>query len=176
MSLRGALPTALVLVLTGCGGAAATAPTTPDTREDPCVALGQRRDAADEALAACRADVPAWRHQAVFDEATRSVQAVAVAAGRGPVPPEDAQHAADAVWELLDAVSPELTNHLSLDRAENAAEALLRDRQGDAARAAITEASAALEEIRATLVPAEDPCASQESSAADANAAAADCH
>lgn len=93
------------------------------------------------------------------------------------MPPADAQRAADAVWELLDAVSPELTNHVALDRAENAAEALLRDREGDPARAAVTEAASAITDLRAILAPApaEDPCATEATRAEETTAAASGC-
>lgn len=179
--LRPALPTsaaivALVVLASGCGGAAATSDTQTTPADDPCRATIRARDEATAALTACRAAVPAWRHEGPYTQAITQVRALAAISG--PVPPVDAQRAADAVWELLDVVSPELTNHVALDRAENAAEALLRDREGDAARAAVTEAETSLTELRAVLdpQPATDPCAAEQTRADSATSSAGSCN
>jgi hypothetical protein len=163
-----------LLAASGCGGAAQGDTRTTPT-DDPCVERVRARDEASAALSRCREAVPAWRHEAAYGTALGAVQSLA--AIRGPVSPADAQRAADAVWELLDAVSPELTNHVALDRAENAAEALLRDREGDAARAAVTEAESSLTELRAVLAPepAEDPCAAEQARVEETTAAASSC-
>jgi hypothetical protein len=164
----------LAVLSAGCGGAAqGDTRTTPV--DDPCVAQVRARDEASAALATCREGVPAWRHEAPYTTALEAVRSLATI--RGPVPPADAQRAADAVWELLDAVSPEMTSHVALDRAENAAESLLRDREGDAARAAVTEADAALTDLRAILAPEPtvDPCADEAARAEETAAAASTC-
>lgn len=163
----------LLALLVGCGGAttAARTETTPPT--DPCQGLVHERDEASAALTRCREASPAWPHAAVYDTALAEVRAIAAAPR--PVPPADAQRAADAVWALLDAVSPELTNHVALDRAENAAEAILRDREGDPSRAAASEAEAVLLEIHALLAPPPDPCSSEATRHEDAVRDAARC-
>ncbi|MBN8616460.1 MAG: hypothetical protein J0L92_38100 [Deltaproteobacteria bacterium] len=174
MSLRRIGLVSALLVASGCGGA-----TQGDTRttpaDDPCVEHVRARDEASAALGRCRETVPAWRHEAVYGTARDAVRSLAAISG--PVPPADAQRAADAVWELLDAVSPEMTSHVALDRAENAAEALLRDREGDAARAAVTEAELSLTELRAILAPepADDPCAADAARVEETTAAASSC-
>ncbi len=171
---RYALVLASLLAASGCGGATRGDTQTTPT-DDPCVEPLRAQSEASAALASCREGVPAWPHEAVYTSALGSVRNLAAISG--PVPPADAQRAADAVWELLDAVSPELTNHVALDRAENAAEALLRDREGDAARAAVTEAESALTDLRAILAPAPavDPCASEAARVDETTATASSC-
>lgn len=165
-------PALLTLVL-GCGGATTSTDRQTTPPADPCPGLVHDRDEASAALTRCREATPAWPHAALYDAALAEVRAIAAAPR--PVPAADAQRAADAVWALLDAVSPELTNHVALDRAENAAEAVLRDREGDPSRAAATEAEAVLLEIHGLLAPATDPCASEATRHEDAVAAAAQC-
>ncbi len=162
----------------GCGASArAGGDTTAHAAADPCPRLRGERDDAVAALTRCREATPGWAHQALYDRALGEVQNVDTLGAAGPVPPADAQRAADAIWELLDVVSPELTNHLALDRAENAAESILRDREGDAARAARIEARGALEEIHGVLAPApaEDPCAAEDAHARESADAVAAC-
>jgi len=162
-----------------CGGASPEGSTTP-VAEDPCAGRRGEASEAQSALDACRrdaADAPAWTHQVPYHRAVAEIRALAVLAARGRVEPAQAQVAADAYWALLDVVSPELTNHASLDRAENAAEGILRDREGDPAVAAAAEAEQALVALRDALLPdaPPDPCADAQSTADRASAAAADC-
>ncbi|MBX7190804.1 MAG: hypothetical protein K1X94_02035 [Sandaracinaceae bacterium] len=178
--MRRVLCSAVVLVgswIAGCGAGAASSRETTPVATDPCPRLRSERDDAVTALTRCREASTVWAHQAVFDRALAEVRHVGELGAQGAVPPSDAQRAADAMWELLDAVSPELTNHLALDRAENAAEAILRDREGDPARAARLEAEGALEEIHQVLAPApaEDPCAGERDRARETADAAAQC-
>jgi hypothetical protein len=164
---------ALLVLVLGCGGATTTTSRDTTPLADPCPGLGNDRDEASAALTQCRERSAAWAHAALFDTALAEVRALAAAPR--PLPPADAQRAADAVWALLDAVSPELTNHVALDRAENAAEAVLRDREGDPSRAAATEAEAVLLEIHGLLAPPADPCASEVTRHDEAVRAAARC-
>jgi len=166
--------------LAACGGASTEGSTTP-VAEDSCA--GPRAEAAEaqSALDACRREAsggPAWAHQVPYDRALAEVRALAVLAARGRVEPAQAQVAADAYWALLDVVSPELTNHASLDRAENAAEGILRDREGDPAVAAAAEAEQALGALRDALLPdaPPDPCAGPQAEADRTAAIASDCH
>lgn len=168
-----------LLLLPACGGAAASGGTSP--ADGRCAALRADADRAVEELEACRRDAPAvapWPHRERYDRALAEVRALQVLAPQRAIEPTEAQVAADAYWELLDAVSPELTNHGSLDRAENAAEGILRDRQGDAAVAATREAELALEEIQRALLPdaPPDPCTERQATADRTVAAANDCH
>jgi hypothetical protein len=163
---------ALALVLaSGCGGAGVSRQTTPEA--DPCADLVRARDEARDALARCEGAVPAWRHGALYDAAL--LELGSIGASPRPVPPAAAQRAADALWALLDAVSPELTDHVALDRAENAAESILRDREGDPSRAAATEAEAALREIQRQLAPAAAPCTDEANQRQNAERSAASC-
>ena len=146
-------------VAVGCGGATRTTARETTPPPDPCPALVATRDDAIAALTRCREAAPMWAHAALYDTALAEVRALAAAPR--PVPAADAQRAADALWSLLDAVSPELTNHVDLDRAENAAEAVLRDREADPSRAAAAEAEAVLLEIHGLLAPPTDPCAAE---------------
>lgn len=176
----GLLALLLASTLGGCGGAVGTAEPRSAADEDPCPRLRAEASEAAQALAACRETSPAWAHQASFDRALAGVRSLAPhtqAPRTGPVPTEEAQRAADGVWELLDEVSPEMTRHAALDRAENAAEALLRDRNGDVARAAVIEAEAALAEVRAVLVPEPTPdaCDGETRAAREAAEASARC-
>jgi hypothetical protein len=165
----------LLALLAACGGAPSSA-TTPGRT---CGVERAEADRAQSALERCRADaaIPSWTHQAHYDRALSEVRALAVIAPQRAITAAEAQAAADAYWELLDVVSPELTHHASLDRAENAAEGLLRDRAGDAAVRAGQEAEAALGALRSALLPdaPPDPCAEAQARADAAAAAASAC-
>lgn len=179
MRLLRALATSLAIAgLSACGAASSGDRTTPPP-DDPCARLRSEASEASTALEACRREaiVPAWTHQAHYDRALAEVRALALLAARGQVEAPQAQAAADAYWALLDAVSPELTNHASLDRAENAAEGILRDREGDPAVAAAAEAEQALAALREALLPdaPPDPCADPQAEADRTAAAASDC-
>jgi hypothetical protein len=167
-----------LLLLPACGGAAAEGGTTP--ADERCAPVRAEADRAVAALEACRRDAPTvapWAHRERYDHALAEVRALQALAPQRVIEPAEAQAAADAYWELLDAVSPELTNHVSLDRAENAAEGILRERQGDPAVAATREAELALEDIQRALLPdaPPDPCAEPQAAADRAVASASDC-
>ena len=168
----------LSILLTACGASSEGTPTTMATRD--CPRLRSTAMQADRALSACRRELgglPAWPHTTAYDRALAEVRALSSIAARGRVEPAQAQTAADEYWRFLDEVSPELTNHASLDRAETAAEGILRAREGDPARAASTEAEEALLGVRRALLPEEpaDPCAEAQSAADRAVGAASDC-
>ena len=159
-------------------GASAPSGSTLATRD--CPRLRSTATQAERVLASCRRELgglPAWPHEAAYSRALAEVRALSAIAARGSVEPAQAQTAADEYWRFLDEVSPELTNHTSLDRAETAAEGLLRAREGDPARAASTEAEEALIGVRRALLPEEptDPCTEAQSAADHAVGAASDC-
>ncbi|GAB4203038.1 MAG: hypothetical protein OHK0013_16860 [Sandaracinaceae bacterium] len=171
---------ALVLVLSSglaaCGGAGASGGT---TLASACAAERTEAERMEAELQRCRASnaLAPWVHQERYDHALFEVRALQVLAPQRAISAAEAQDAADAYWELLDAVSPELTAHAPLDRAENAAEAMLRDRTGDAAVQAAQEAEAALAALRSALLPEAppDPCAEAQTRADVAAAAASAC-
>jgi hypothetical protein len=162
--------------LVACGGGASAGGTTP---AQACAAERADAERAQAELDRCRASATQtpWAHQERYDRALSEVRALQVLAPQRAITPLEAQTAADAYWELLDAVSPELTAHASLDRAENAAEGLLRERTGDAAVRAAQEAEEALAALRSALLPEAppDPCAEPQSRADVAAAAASAC-
>lgn len=164
--------------LSGCGGGGAQRDTTPASRD--CPRLRSEATAAVAAHDACRqsgAGAPVWAHRERYDRALAEVHALQLLASQARVGTTEAQTAADAYWQFLDAVSPELTNHSALDRAEDAAEGILRDREGDPAIAAARTAEEALVEVRRAVLPDEpaDPCIDTQASADRAVAAASDC-
>ena len=167
----------LSILLTACGSAS-SAGTTVTARD--CPRLRSTAAQAERQLASCRRELgqlPSWAHTASYERALSEVRALAALAARGAVESAQAQTAADEYWRFLDEVSPELTNHASLDRAETAAEGLLRSREGDGARAAAEEAEQALVTVRRTLLPEEpaDPCTEAQAAADHAVGDASDC-
>jgi hypothetical protein len=166
--------------LVACGGSSSgpATSTTPAARD--CGRLRSTATQAERVLDACRRELgtlPSWSHTATYDRAISEVRALGALAERGAVEASHAQTAADEYWRFLDEVSPELTNHASLDRAETAAEGILRSREGDGARAAATEAEEALIGVRRALLPEEpvDPCAEAQVAADRALGDASDC-
>lgn len=178
MNRRALVMVILSMLQAACGANSEGSSTTLATRD--CPRLRSTATQAERVLSSCRRELgnlPAWPHTAAYDRALAEVRALSALAGRGNVEPAQAQTAADEYWRFLDEVSPELTNHTSLDRAETAAEGILRARQGDPARAAATEAEEALIGVRRALLPEEpaDPCAEAQAAADRAVAAASDC-
>lgn len=178
MNRRAQIVLVLSLLHVACGSSAPSASTTVAARD--CPRLRSTATQTERVLASCRRELgglPAWPHEAAYSRALAEVRALSAIAARGNVEPAQAQTAADEYWRFLDEVSPELTNHTSLDRAETAAEGLLRAREGDPARAASTEAEQALVDVRRALLPEEptDPCSEAQSAADHAVGAASDC-
>lgn len=101
-----------------------------------------------------------------------------LAASESPsVSDEDAMAVADGYWAYLDRVASQFTDHAPLDRAEDAVEALMRDRTGDEALEAVSGAREALAALHAQLVGEDPPvrCAEEAEIAEEAALALAQC-
>ena len=159
---------AIVVFVGACGGAApAPAPARCATEEleaaeaqgvhDRCAIEGG--EASDDEVA-----YQALREQLLAHQAS-------LGAGEIAVSDADAMAVADGMWAYLDRVASQFTDHGPLDRAEDGAEALMRDRTGDGARTAVQVALAALEAVHEQLASAEPPdrCAEEADIVREAN-------
>jgi hypothetical protein len=170
----------LGVLLVGCGGPAhrgaeepgpAAAPTPPD-----CAALRAETLAARQLLEACRSASPAaeWAHREHFEWLEQQVGSRLMAIRQGEevaITQLEAQEVAEHVWTLLDAVAEECGDRALLDRAETAAEALLREQAPDARLRVLASLAGALGAIRAALESARAEgrgCEREERAAAEA--------
>lgn len=150
----------LLILVTACGGPAAHTEPTPscdgeradllaatETR-DGCLSTGSEVDDDERAYLVVR--------QAL------DVHSASLAAG-GEATEEGVMALADGFWAYLDQVASHFTDHAPLDRAEDAAEALVRDRTGDGARTAAARAIEALDAIFGLVSGGEasEPCAEE---------------
>ncbi len=161
-----------VVLCFGCG-ASAESPSGDDTSGGE--ACRSRTDADELAaeLATCREGVlaePDWPAQAAYDTAFELVRAhLQDVSPPREVTSEEVQPIADAIWALLDAVTFPPQPDTLRTRAEDATEALLRDRGREPSATAAQAAFEAVTAIRATLhPPVADPCAELETRAQDA--------
>lgn len=172
-----ALPFAVVLLSLGCQPVAATPATDETSGDETCPA---RADAnrLTERLETCRAEQasqPTWPGQESFEALLEQlrVHLGSVSDGR-EVTSAEAQPIADAMWAFLDQLTFTAETEPLRTRAEEAAEALIRDRGRDQSAGAAQAAFEAITSVRATLhPPGIDPCAELEASAADAREHAA---
>lgn len=136
---------ALTVASVGCGGASTGARSTTPGGE-PCAAEIEAAQGAADALAACRAAPPAaWSHGATYDELVARLDAYERSLVLGDDGAEAAaQEIAGACWTFFDELAAEVVDHAPLDAAEDAAEALLRDRAHDRAVEAVAAARSAL--------------------------------
>ena len=171
--LRSAL--AFFVVLSACGGAGSSGSTTPE----PCADEDAALTAASEALATCRATPPEpWRHEegyahlvAALDHYSARVEL------EGDGDEVEAQALAAEAWSFLDELASDVVDHGPLDAAEDATEALLRDREHDDAVEAIAAARRALAALHDRLAaPSEPDCTAQVDDETDARDAADRCH
>lgn len=151
----------------GCGGAAAaTAPAPSCAREEAAVADARA------ALEGCRGeggdvseDEVAYTELAARLEAHEASLGTTVTATEPVVSDEAAMAVADQFWSYLDRVASRFTDHGPIDRAEDAAEALMRDRSGEGAIQAAHGAREALDALHALVAPdaaaAPEPCAEE---------------
>ncbi|MDW8246299.1 MAG: hypothetical protein RMJ84_06960 [Sandaracinaceae bacterium] len=135
------------------------------------VRLMEQEEAATH-LAHCMARRVPWAHEELHDEAMRRVRRLQELAL--PIPIEEAQRASAALMDLIDALTEEVRWHPLYERAEIAAEALLRERAGERARNASIEAERTLEEIRSAFAPP-NPCEEAERALEKARRAAKTC-
>lgn len=164
------------MALTACAGSASTV-----APEDDCSDEAER--AADtqgiqERCAAEGGDVS--EDEAVYQALMERLQTHQreLAATESPtVSDEEAMAVADGYWAYLDRVASQFTDHAPLDQAEDAAEALMRDRTGDEAIEAVAGARTALETLHAQLMGDDPPvrCAEEAEIAAEAAQALAAC-
>lgn len=135
--------------VSACGGASVRTETAPR-----CEAEARSASDAREAAEACASavDTPVFPHEDAYRAATTAIDAYEAALSEATV-----QAAAESLYLLLDRVSPELTDHTTLDRAENATERFLRERGDRVRAAAITEVRASIDAIRLERTPPPTP-------------------
>lgn len=176
MQLRRSVPSLVALALAACAGSSsAVAP------EDDCAAEAERAVDAQgihERCAAEGGDVS--EDEAAYlalRERLETHQRTLAASESPTVSDEDAMAVADAYWAYLDRVASHFTDHGPLDHAEDAAEALMRDRSGDESIEAVSAAREALDGLHAQLVGDDAPvrCAEEAEIAAEAAAALERC-
>lgn len=174
--LRSTTSLVFSIALTACAGSSsAVAP------EDDCAAEAERATQTQgihERCAAEGGDVSEDEvvYQALMDR-LQAHQRTLAASESPSVSDEDAMAVADGYWAYLDRVASQFTDHAPLDRAEDAAEALMRDRTGDEAIEAVSGAREALEALHAQLVGEDPPvrCAEEAEIADEAAQALAQC-
>ncbi len=176
VQLRQSVPSLVALALAACAGSSSVV-----APEDHCSAEAERAEGTQgihERCAAEGGDVS--EDEAAYLALSERLQAHqrALAASESPtVSDEDAMAVADGYWAYLDRVASHFTDHAPLDHAEDAAEALMRDRTGDEAIEAVSAAREALDALHAQLVGDDAPvrCAEEAEIAAEAEQALAAC-
>lgn len=164
-----------VLLVSACGGAA--------PRPEPTGACDAEREEAASAVEArdgCRStgsEVDDDERAYLVVQRALETHAASLDAG-GEATEESVMALADGFWAYLDQVASHFTDHGPLDRAEDAAEALVRDRSGEGAREAARRALEALNGIHALVSgggAAAEPCAEEEAIVREANEALGRC-
>jgi hypothetical protein len=165
----------LMLLLAACGGPAAR-----PLPEPTCAAERTAASDATEARDGCREGGGAIdddeRAYLVVRRALE-VHAASVAAS-GAATEEGVMALSDGCWAYLDQVASHFTDHGPLDRAEDAVEALVRDRGADDAAEAAQGALAAIDAVHALVSgegEASEPCAEEEEILHEATEALARC-
>lgn len=165
----------LAFVLAACGG--------PAVRPEPAPGCASERTAVAEATEArdgCRtegAEVDDDERAYLVVRRALEVHAAAVAAS-GTASEESVMALSDGSWAYLDQVASHFTDHAPLDRAEDAIEALVRDRGAEDAADAATETLASIDAIHALVSgggEASEPCAEEDEILHEANDALARC-
>ncbi len=166
---------AFSLFLSACGGAGSSESTTPE----PCAEEDAALASAREALATCRDTPPeAWRHEEGYAHLVASLDHYSARVElEGDGDEVEAQALATEAWSFLDELASDVVDHGPLDAAEDATEALLRDRGHDDAVDAIAAARHAHAVLHDRLAaPAEPDCTAQLDDETDARDAAERCH
>lgn len=170
----------VIVGLGGCGQAQAPSEEASSGGEAVCAARAELARTEAE-LADCRAtrsEEAGWPARAHFDALVPRLSAhLASLSPARSVSSDEVQPLAEGIWELLDrAQLPESASSVQ-DRAETAAEALLRDRDADHAAPAATEALDAVNAVALAAAPPTpaDPCTAVASRVEEARAAAARC-
>lgn len=159
----------LVLLLTACGGAA------PAPTETRCTTEETEATEARDVHERCASEGGEASDDEVAYQSLRErlvAHQASLGTGDVTVSDADAMAVADAVWAYLDRVASQFTDHGPLDRAEDGAEALMRDRSDDGARAAVASALTSLEAVHAQLSGGDAPperCAEEADMAREAN-------
>ena len=136
---------------------------------------------AEVSLATCHADHasdPGWPARGAFDALVpRLASHLASLDPPREVTTDEVQPLAEGIWELLDQVDFPPGSEPARGRAEDAAEALLRDRGERAAPGAAIEALDAVTQLGAVADPSggADPCAAEALRVAEARAGATTC-
>jgi hypothetical protein len=148
-------PLVLISVLLGaCGGAApATQPTAACPDEESALSSAQA------ALESCQSEGgDVSEDEAAYVALAERLREHEASLTTTPtVTDASAMAVADLFWAYLDRVASRFTDHGPLARAEDAAEALMRDRTGDEAVEAAAGARAALETLHALVAPESAP-------------------
>jgi hypothetical protein len=153
----------VALGLVGCGAPHAASTAESSGGEVVCEARAELARSETE-LADCRAtrsEEPGWPAHAHFDALVPRLAAhVASLSPARSVSSEEVQPLAEGIWELLDQVALPESESAVRDRAETAAEALLRDRDAEHAGAAAAEALDAVNAVATAAAPPTpaDPC------------------
>lgn len=170
----------VIVGLVGCGTAQAPSEATSSGAEAVCAARAELARTEAE-LADCRAtrsEEPGWPARADFDALVPRLSAhLASLSPARSVSSDEVQPLAEGIWELLDRAQLPESASSARDRAETAAEALLRDRDADHAVPAATEALDAVNAVASAAAPPRpaDPCAAVAMHVDQAREAAARC-
>lgn len=164
----------LGLLVAACGGAG----TAHDTTPEPCAEEDAALSTATEALRVCRETAPEpWSHGPSYDALLAQLGEYETSLAFGDDGNEaTAQAIAASAWSFFDELAGEVVDHHPLDVAEDAAEALLRDRDHDHALEAIAAARAAFVALHDLYAaPTAPDCSDEEADESDARAARGRC-
>lgn len=141
------------ILLSACSGAPATEPTAACPDEERALV------SARAALESCQSEGgDVSEDDAAYAELAERLREHEASLTATPTVTDGAAMAvADLFWAYLDRVASRFTDHAPLDRAEDAAEALMRDRTGDEAVDAARGAREALETLHGLVAPASAP-------------------
>jgi hypothetical protein len=174
--MRSVAPALISFALTACAGSATTV-----APEDDCSDEAERATATSGIQERCAAEGGDVSEDEVIYlalmERLQTHQRELAVVESPTVSDEEAMAVADGYWAYLDRVASQFTDHAPLDQAEDAAEALMRDRTGDEAIEAVAGARAALEALHAQLSGDDPPvrCAEEAEIAEEAAQALAQC-
>ena len=169
------------LVILGCLLTVACAGSAETLRRDEgpspeaiCAELQAASSAREAEYESCRAQSPAvaWVHAEAFDHVDADVSAAlsALRAGETSLGALEAQRLGEGIWDLLDAVRPEVRDEALADRVENSIEALLREGDQEERESILMTLASAVGGLRAHLEPTPPPDACTEAERARASA------
>jgi hypothetical protein len=155
----------------------------PATRPEPTPGCEAERAAVAEATEArdgCRSEGGSIdENERAYLVVRRALQVHAESVeASGAATEEGVMALSDGCWAYLDRVASHFTDHAPLDRAEDAVEALVRDRSAEDAADAARGALAAIEAVHALVSgagEASEPCAEEEEILHEASEALARC-